>query len=112
MHNPILQLFLKNYFAPILMISITALCVFSVGAYCIIRRFFFHASQNTTLFAIAGGDLMSTQLDLARAYIEINQKQLALEILNEVSLQGSASQKQEAKQLLHSVLPAKLASSK
>lgn len=53
-----------------------------------------------TVSAIAGDDVITTQLDLARAYIEMDQKILAKKILMQVIRQGNASQKQEAKLLM------------
>lgn len=51
--------------------------------------------------AIAGDDLLTTQLDLARAYIEMDNKELAKDILQQVLRQGNATQKREAERLLH-----------
>src|SRR5438445_12840789 len=42
-----------------------------------------------TVSAIAGDDVITTQLDLARAYIEMDQKKLAKEILAQVIKQGN-----------------------
>ena len=53
--------------------------------------------------AIAGEDIIATQLDLAKAYIEMNQKKLANRILQQALKQGSAIQQQEARQLLASI---------
>jgi FimV-like protein len=50
--------------------------------------------------AIAGDDIMATQLDLAHAYIEAGKKQLARKILNYVVEQGNAAQCEEAQHLL------------
>lgn len=50
--------------------------------------------------AIAGGDVMITQLDLARAFIEMEKKSLAREILNDVKAKGTVAQQQEAQQLI------------
>ena len=50
--------------------------------------------------AIAGDDMVTTQLDLARAYIEMNDKNLAKQVLDRAMKQGNATQQQEAKQLL------------
>lgn len=50
--------------------------------------------------AIAGEDVMSTQLDLARAYIEMDKKQLAKKILDHVFDHGNQQQQQEAKLLM------------
>jgi FimV-like protein len=50
--------------------------------------------------AIAGEDMIATQLDLARAYIEVGNTQLAREILTQVVTHGNLAQNQEAEQLL------------
>ena len=52
---------------------------------------------------IAGEDVLTTQLDLARAYIETERKNLAKSILSHVVQQGSGEQKEEAKRLLESL---------
>lgn len=52
------------------------------------------------LNAIAGENLFSTQLDLARAYIETDHPHLAKEILDAVLLHGTDTQRQEAQRLL------------
>jgi FimV-like protein len=49
---------------------------------------------------IAGDDVLTTQLDLARAYIETERKALAKNILNNVILQGSLEQQAEARGLM------------
>jgi len=49
-----------------------------------------------TLKTIAGFDVMTTQLDLARAYIETGRKNLAKNILNNVMLHGTADQQLES----------------
>ncbi len=56
--------------------------------------------NHSDIDAIAGDDVMTTQLDLARAYIEMGEKTLAKEMLDQVVEQGSALQQQAAKQLL------------
>ncbi len=53
--------------------------------------------------AIAGEDVMTTELDLARAYIEIDNKKLAKEILDHVIKQGNAVQQQQARELINSL---------
>ncbi len=50
--------------------------------------------------AIAGDDVLTTQLDLARAYIEIGKKRLAKKILDHVALHGNVNQKQVAHHLM------------
>lgn len=49
---------------------------------------------------ISGDDVLTTQLDLARAYIETDRKGLAKNILNNVLLHGSLDQRSEAQQLM------------
>lgn len=49
------------------------------------------------------GDASSTKLELARAYVEIGDKDGAKEILQEVMREGTAAQKQEAQALLSSL---------
>ena len=63
------------------------------------------ANKNFTISSkdietIAGDDVMTTQLDLARAYIETERKNLARSILKNVLQHGSMEQKQEAKRLI------------
>ena len=47
-----------------------------------------------------GGNEMSTKLDLARAYLDMGDEEGAKQILEEVAVEGSADQKEEAKVLL------------
>lgn len=53
--------------------------------------------------AIAGDNVISTQLDLARAYLETDKKSLAKKILQDVILQGDHLQKKEAEHLLSTI---------
>ncbi|MCE3237989.1 MAG: hypothetical protein K0R24_970 [Gammaproteobacteria bacterium] len=50
--------------------------------------------------AIAGEDMMATQLDLARAYIEIGKVRLAKKILDHVAQHGNSGQQRVAHQLM------------
>lgn len=50
--------------------------------------------------AIAGDSVMATQLDLARAYIELGKRNLARQILNHVIQHGTSSEKETAEQLM------------
>ncbi|HEX2549067.1 MAG TPA: FimV/HubP family polar landmark protein [Gammaproteobacteria bacterium] len=50
--------------------------------------------------AIAGDSVMATQLDLARAYIELGKRNLAKQILNHVIQHGTLSEKEAAEQLM------------
>jgi len=52
---------------------------------------------------IAGGDEVGTKLDLAKAYIDMGDPDGARSILDEVMVEGSASQKQEAQALLDQI---------
>jgi FimV-like protein len=49
------------------------------------------------------GDESSTKLDLARAYIDMGDGDMAKSLLNEVVQQGSAEQQKEAQELLKRV---------
>jgi FimV-like protein len=57
-------------------------------------------SQPPDISAIAGDDVCVTQLDLARAYIELGKTALAKQILENVFLEGDHNQQQTAKELL------------
>ncbi|MBC8021896.1 MAG: hypothetical protein H7Y14_02180 [Burkholderiales bacterium] len=51
----------------------------------------------------SGGEAVGTKLELAKAYLEIGDKDGAREILNEVAKEGSSAQKEEAKKLIASL---------
>jgi pilus assembly protein FimV len=51
----------------------------------------------------SGGEGAGTKLELAKAYLEIGDKDGAREILNEVAKEGSSAQKEEAKKLISSL---------
>ncbi len=55
---------------------------------------------NQHVDSIAGEDVMTTQLDLARAYIEMDENQLAKQILSQVSATGNPTQQRQAQQLM------------
>jgi pilus assembly protein FimV len=50
-----------------------------------------------------GGEAVGTKLELAKAYLEIGDKDGAREILQEVAKEGSAAQKEEAEKLISSL---------
>ena len=50
-----------------------------------------------------GGDAVGTKLELAKAYLEIGDKDGAREILQEVVKEGSGAQRDEAKKLISSL---------
>jgi pilus assembly protein FimV len=51
----------------------------------------------------SGGEAVGTKLELAKAYLEIGDKDGAREILTEVAKEGSSAQKEEAKKLIASL---------
>lgn len=57
-------------------------------------------ARTENISAIAGEDVMATQLDLAKAYIEMGQKDLALTILKNVNRKGNIDQQAQAKLLI------------
>lgn len=105
-----IDLILRSYFAEIFSITSCAILIFLLGSLFILR---WQLSNNKKLIlantafisaedfdAIAGDDVLATQLDLARAYLETDRQQLAKEILLLVMNEGSSIQRQEAQQLL------------
>ncbi len=55
--------------------------------------------------AIAGDDMIATQLDLARGYIEMSKSNLAKKILKHVTEHGTPHQQQQAAILMNSINP-------
>lgn len=55
---------------------------------------------NLHVHSIAGDDVMTTQLDLARAYIEMGENALAKQILEQVIQDGDLGQQQQAQRLM------------
>jgi FimV-like protein len=125
-------LIIKNYFDILLPIGIVSIFAFIIGLYFILRNSTSFANLEATttikkdypnkdnllinneksqdnaelidnLIAIAGDDVVTTQLDLAHAYIETGKKSLAKPILESVVSQGTVSQQNEAKQLLNTL---------
>lgn len=101
---------IKIYLSLILSIGMTSIFIFILGLYFILRK-----PSGTKkiknpptedskhlhdLTLIAGEDVITTQLDLARAYIETGKNQLAKTILEYVVAQGNAVQQNEAQQLM------------
>jgi len=117
-----ITLLIKSYLSLLIGIGAGAALILIAGIYLIVKLFAapkvtpssqapisiaankqFAPQQNLTMTdmaAIAGDDVLSTQLDLARAYLETDKKQLAKKILEQVIKQGSAAQQTEARQLL------------
>ena len=59
-----------------------------------------HIITSHDIKAIAGDNEIATQLDLARAYLEIGKKTLAKQILEYVIQHGDADQQHQAQHLL------------
>lgn len=103
---------LKSYFVLLLSIGIGSFFIFILGLYLIFRKPSMRKEAVTDmamdadhfshhLSSIAGDDIITTQLDLARAYLETDRKKLATEILEYVMQQGNPSQQREAQQLMN-----------
>jgi pilus assembly protein FimV len=60
-------------------------------------------SLDAPVHAEGGGEAVGTKLELAKAYLEIGDKDGAREILHEVAKEGSAAQKEEASRLIASL---------
>ncbi len=103
-----ITLLIKSYLTLLLCISLGSLFILITGFYLIFRSSILKKpvkiqpmlQQETDITAIAGDDIMATQLDLARAYIETDQNDLAKKILEYVAEQGKTAQQNEARELL------------
>jgi FimV-like protein len=112
-----IEIILKSYFTILLSIGLGAIFIFIFGLYFIFRKVTHTPTKSAqtpitttirdeappskdNLTAITGDDIIGTQLDLARAYIETGKKQLAKKILHAVAKQHSASHEDEIKRLL------------
>lgn len=113
-----ISLIIKSYFTMLLSIGSGSLFIFLIGLYFILRKKKVdhqepadlpHAiNENAAekmvtakdLSAIAGDDMIATQLDLARAYIETGKLSLAKKILESAKQQGNEIQRKEATTLL------------
>lgn len=107
-----LLIFLQTYLK--VLVSIGAVCLFVMvfGLLWILKPkskrrtnhidLVWRTSEQEDLSSISGNNIYSTQLDLARAYIETNHLHLAKQILDTVMKHGSKPQQQEAEKLLAS----------
>lgn len=117
-----ISLIVKSYLSVLLSVAAGALLLVVGGIIIIFRLFSSRTTASTVksaqvsapakpvlqavetnpneLSAIAGDDLVATQLDLARAYLEIDNHAAAAKLLEVVSNQGSQSQQEEAKRLI------------
>lgn len=102
----VLDLLIHSYITLFSVIMGVASVAFLSGAVFIVRAYrasAMRAEMTETMTPIAGDDVISTQLDLARAYLETGSAILAKTILKAVVKQGSATQREEAKRLLNHV---------
>lgn len=122
----IISIIVKSYLNIVLAIGGGALLVFILGIYLIFRlarkgkesAAVFKAAapakmreskrtasvaSSSDINAISGEDPVSTQLDLARAYIDSGKNQLAKIILESVATIGSEEHQEEAQRLLSSI---------
>lgn len=122
----ILSIIIKSYFQIVLAIGGAAILIFALGTYLIFRlnrsrlkpasvpkaakpntsktpRKSETTTSSSDINAIAGDDPVSTQLDLARAYIDSGKNQLAKIILESVAETGSNEHQEEAQRLLSSI---------
>jgi FimV-like protein len=117
-----INMILKSYSAILLAIGFASLAVFIFGLYMLFRPTAWLARPrlrktskaqsaevpaqtklvvtSSDISAIAGDDVMTTQLDLARAYIETGRHLLAKKILEYVRTHGNDFQQEEADRLL------------
>jgi FimV-like protein len=96
-----LALVIKCYFVTFLFIGLGAALIFVLGLIWIIHRArSSFAPLSEDMRAIAGDDVLATQLDLARAYMETDHKDLAKDILEMIRVQGTSHQRNEAQRLL------------
>ena len=90
-----ISLFFDTFYMSILFGVVIAISVFLVGYYLLKRN-----KSLVAVDAIAGENVWSTQLDLARAYLETDQAALAKSVILEVIKQADHHHKAEATQLL------------
>lgn len=95
-----IALIIKSYALIFLSVGTGCLALFFAGLYWLVRTVPPSLENDNDISSIAGDDVISTQLDLARAYIETNNKHIAKKILKLVMNQGSKAQKEEARTLL------------
>ncbi|EKD70601.1 MAG: hypothetical protein ACD_46C00484G0019 [uncultured bacterium] len=111
-----IELIINSYLSIFVSIGTSCILIFVIGIYWIFKKPANSTAQqpiehdstlsgqekiiNTDLTAISGDDVVGTQLDLARAFIEIENKQSAKKILEQVVLEGNTEQQDEARFLL------------
>jgi FimV-like protein len=100
--SDMIYLLIKSYLLVLSAIALGAMLLFTLGLWRIFKKASVSTSRHDLedLSAIAGDDVLATQLDLARAYIETDKKAIAKKILDEVMRQGTLPQRKEAQHLL------------
>src|SRR3989344_4351222 len=97
----VLSLLLTSYSQLLMIVGGFAFLLFLLGVYFILRAYRTaqtEAAIQAEMQPIAGDDVVATQLDLARAYLETGSAAMAKTILKVVVKQGSQAQREEAKQ--------------
>jgi FimV-like protein len=100
--KPIIAFFAHDSVAFYLLLT-TQFLIIALLTAMIIRQKSQNRFDSNVVTAIAGENLAATQLDLAKAYIEMDQKTLARQVLKDVTKQGNKPQKQEARLLMKSL---------
>lgn len=109
-----IELIARSYFNILFAVGASCFSILFLGVYFILRKNLREARSLALLERaalsddvdasdinmIAGDDLFSTQLDLARAFIESGKEQFARKILQNILEDGSDRQQQEARMLL------------
>lgn len=104
-----MELIVKSYFSILFAVCASCLSILLLGIYLILRKNVREVRRNFAkiepavdedIHAIAGDDLFSTQLDLARAFIESGKDQFAKKILESIVADGNLEQQEQAKLLL------------
>jgi FimV-like protein len=98
-----IYLIIKCYWILLLFVAIGSFSLFLSGLYFIFKKsrpIPMLSESYANLLNIAGEDLMATQLDLARAYIETGKQEVAKKMLDGIKAKGNLLEQQEAERLL------------
>ena len=95
------ELFLSALWLPLFVALCVSVITFLIG-YRIIKKRFLNAphEESMQVDSIAGENVWSTKLDLARAYLETGQLSLAKSVITEVASCSDLSHQNEARLLL------------
>lgn len=92
-----------EYLIIVCVLVTTVLILLSLAMFHARKQKKLNQAHDQTIEAIAGDDVITTQLDLARAYIEMNDIPLAKQILQSIARKGTKEQQQEAQELILSI---------